>query len=308
MAKQKKPTNAKELERILASQLIQFTKGERIPSIRELASMTRMSIGAVSKALNCLEEYGAIKIERRGRLGSILADLSFGELWNRIEEAPMVLAMSLPMHRRFEGLATGLKLALEKSGIEAYMIFIRGSRTRLKALQENRCHVAIMSGLAADELRKKEQEVVLRLPPGSWISEYCIFYQADSPVPGKPFRVVIDPDSYDHKRITELEFIDQEVSYSTAPFVQFSRLMRNGDVDSLIWSTDQEEDYFGPQICHKPISEKVMELIGNKSMSAAFVTRTDDAVLKAALNATIKADEIMEIQNKVVIGSINPEY
>jgi hypothetical protein len=77
-------------------------------------------------------------------LGSLVVSLSLGKLWDQVEQGPLVIGLTLPMHSRFEGLATGLKRSLEKAGIETYLIFIRGSRTRLKALKENRCHVAVM--------------------------------------------------------------------------------------------------------------------------------------------------------------------
>jgi hypothetical protein len=195
----------KDLQVSLARSLIQLEEGKRLPSIRKLAASTHMSVGSVSTALNGLQDMGAVQIHKRGHLGSLITSLSLGELWNLIEQGPLVIGMTLPMHRRFEGLATGLKQSLEKAGIETYLIFIRGSRTRLKALQENRCHVAVMSGLAADELSGKEHEILLRLPPGNWISGYCIF-TAPRRWRENPLRVVVDPDSFDHRRLSELEF------------------------------------------------------------------------------------------------------
>lgn len=308
MAKKKNPSSSKELESMLASQLIQFNEGQRLPSIRELAGLTGMSIGAVSKALNSLEQSGAVTIERRGRLGSVVMALSLGELWDRIEAVPLVIAMTLPMHRRFEGLVTGVKMALERAGIAAYLIFIRGSRTRLKALRENRCHVAIVSGLAADELCTPEQETMLTLPPRSWLADYYIFYRASlTENPGLQ-RVAVDPDSFDHKRLTELEFSRQEVVYRSTPFVQFPRLLKNGEVDAVMWTSDQEEAFTGAGILRRPLSKQVMDLVGEKSISAAFIARRGNEVMRAILEATIKAEEIMEIQKRVVSGELIPEY
>jgi DNA-binding transcriptional MocR family regulator len=122
----------KELQIDLAKYLIQVDEGKRLPSIRKLAASTQMSLGSVSTALNELQDMGAVEIQKRGHLGSIVAARSIGTLWNLVEQGPLVIAMTLPMHARFEGLATGIKRAFENAGIEAYLIFIRGSRTRLK--------------------------------------------------------------------------------------------------------------------------------------------------------------------------------
>jgi hypothetical protein len=216
--------------------------------------------------------------------------------------------MTLPMHLRFEGLATGLKKAFEAAGIEAYLIFIRGSRTRLKALKENRCHVAIMSGLAADEFCGRDCNILLTLPPGSWISGYCVFYRAAGGIPGRSLRVAVDPDSFDHKRLTELEFAGQEIEYRSASFVQFPRLLKNGDVDAILWTIDQEESYLGSDIHYRPLSDKTMDLVGRKSVSASFVARANGESIRAVLQGTIQSDRILEIQNQVITGEMIPEY
>ncbi len=161
----------RDLQVNLAKYLIQLKEGQRLESIREIAASTQMSIGAVSTALNGLQDVGAVAIQRRGHLGSIVEELSVAKLWGVIEQGPLVIALSLPMHNRFEGLATGLKLSFEKAGIEAFLIFIRGSRTRLKALTANRCHAVLMSGLAAEKLCGKEYEMLFGLPPKSWGAE-----------------------------------------------------------------------------------------------------------------------------------------
>jgi hypothetical protein len=305
----KKPNKSiKELQIDLAKYLIQIDEGKRLPSIRKLADSTEMSIGSISKALNGLQEIGAVQIQKRGHMGSVMVSRSIGELWNLVEQGPLVIAMTLPMHSRFEGLATGLKKALEKLEVETYLIFIRGSRTRLKALKENRCHVAVMSGLAADELSGREHEILFRLPPGSWISGYCVFYRTPQSDSDRPVRLAVDPDSYDHRRLTELEFEGQPVDFRWAPFVQFSRLLKSGDVDAILWSSDQEDAYIGPGIEQRPLSEKTMRLVGEKSLSATFVGRSRNDPVRAVLQAAIDVEKVMSIQAKVIRGEIIPEY
>jgi hypothetical protein len=199
-------------------------------------------------------------------------------------------------------------MALERAGIAAYLIFIRGSRTRLKALRDNRCHVAIMSGLAADELCTGDQETLLRLPPGSWVADYIIYERVSPQENASALRVAVDPDSFDHKRLTELEFSGHEVVYRSAPFVQFPRLLKNNDVDAILWTSDQAESFSGPGILHRPLSRQAMELVGEKSVSAAFIARKGSEAVRAILKATINPEEIIEIQNRVVSGELIPEY
>jgi hypothetical protein len=298
----------KDLQISLAKYLIQLEEGKRLPSIKKLAASTRMSVGSVSSALNDLEDMGAVKIQKRGHLGSMVASLSLGKLWDLVEQGPFVIAMTLPMHSKFEGLATGVKKAFEKSGIESYMIFIRGSRTRLKALTENRCHMAIMSGFTAEALCGKEQQILMRLPPGSWFSSYTVYYREPNLESGKPLRVAIDPDSFDHRRLSEMEFSGQNVEFKSAPFVQFARLLKNGEIDALLWNIDQSEVYMGPGIRQRALSIQVLEKIGGAPISAVFVGRADNVTVRAVLQAIMKEEEILEIQRKIVSGDMIPEY
>lgn len=292
----------------LAKYLVQIEEGQRLPSIRDLAKATHMSLGSVSTALNDLQEMGVVKIQNRGHIGSIVTELSLGKLWNAIEQGPLVIALTLPMHTRFEGLATGIKTAFEKLDIETYLIYIRGSSTRLKALSQNRCHVAVMSGLAAEEHCRTEDEIIMELPEGSWISQYCIFSRTLKPGSGKPLRVAVDKDSSDQLLITKLVFAGQEIEYVFGSYIKIPRLLKNNEVDATVWSIDQAESYLGSGIQSQPISKEVIAQIGAKSTSAAFVTLTGNEVVKAVVRAAIKPEEILLIQNQVSAGEMIPSY
>jgi hypothetical protein len=283
-------------------------EGDQLPSVRQLASSTHMSVGSVSAAFNALQEMGAVKIQNHGHRGAEVTGLSVDRLWNLIEPGPLVISLTLPMHSRFEGLATGVKRALENAGIETYLIFIRGSHTRLKALHENRCHVTLMSGLAAEELCSEEHEILFQLPPGTWISEYEVFYRVNTLGSTRPLRVAIDRDSYDHRRLSELEFAGQNVEFHWVPFIQIARLLRNGEVDATVWTADQAETYTSPGIDLRPLSVSVMAQVGAKSTSATFVGRVGNPAVRAVLVSAIDPAQVMEIQNKVVSGEMIPEY
>jgi hypothetical protein len=224
-----------------------------------------------------------------------------------IEQKPLVFALTLPMHSRFEGLATGLKMAMDQAGIEAYLMFIRGSRTRLKALRDDRCHAAIMSGLAARELASADEEPLLTLPPGSWLSSYSVFYQAE-PVVGRPLRVAVDMESYDHRRLIDLEFADQPIELRKTSYVQISRLMHSGDVDATIWTVDQGAEYAGPGILNRPLSEHVRKQVGDASISATLVGHAHNHTLRTLLQTVIDPQQILRVQKEVVAGTRNPEY
>ncbi len=297
-----------DLQIRLADYLFQVEVGQRLPSIRKLAEITQMSIGSVSRALNDMEAKGVISIQRRGHLGSQVVNLSVGALWNLVERGPLVIGMTLPMHSHFEGLATGLKRTFEAAGIETYFIFIRGSRTRLKAVKDKRCHFAVMSGLAAEKLCKRENEIYFTFPPGTWVSGYSIFYRRDAMEKRTTWQVAVDADSYDHLALTEMEFANQPIEMRYTSYFQFPRLLKSGEVDAVLWTSDQKESFDNDMIVYRPLSKEVMEVAGEKSISATLIGLKGVHSVSSVIRSCIKSDVVIEVQNKVVAGEMIPEY
>lgn len=303
--------NARGLLRRLATHFLGAEVGERLPSVRDLARANQSSVGSISNAINELEELGAIQIDRRGHLGSYVKTRSFGILWTIAEQGPMVIGFPLTSSLRFSGLATGLKRLLSDAGIETYLIFIRGSRTRIQSLRERRCHAVMMSEFAADELCSDEEEIQLRLPPESYVASHKVFYR--TPLLGKerPLRVAIDRDSIDLACIAELEFADQVVEFISVPYVLTHRQLVDGHIDAAVWSSDDMHGYLSQQhvqIFDQPLSESTISQIGLTDTSAALVVSAWRHSVHAVISSVLNPDLIIDIQQKVLAGEIDPEY
>ncbi len=77
-----------------------------------------------------------------------MVERSVGRLWATAENGPLVIGLPLASSPRYEGLATAIKQLLTGAGLEVFFIFVRGSRQRLHAVREGRCHVTAMSSFA----------------------------------------------------------------------------------------------------------------------------------------------------------------
>jgi len=303
--------HTRDLQRRLAAHFLGVKPGERLPSVRELARANQSSVGSISNAINEFEEIGAIEIERRGHLGSFLEARSLGALWALAETGPMVVGFPLTSSPRFSGLATGLKKLLSDEGIETYLIFIRGSRTRIQALRESRCHAVVMSEFAAEELCTDEEEILLRLPPESYVASHRVFYRASPPGTERQLRVAIDRDSFDLSHIAELEFADADVEFVPVPYVLTHRQLVDGHIDVAVWSSDDMHVYLSlqnNQILDYPLSEKTVSQIGHTDTSAALVTPAWSHSVHAVVRSVLSADQVVDIQQKVLSGEIDPEY
>lgn len=301
------PAVSADLTKRISVYLLSLEEGERLLTVRELAALCEASVGSISNALSSLEQSGAVRISRRGHLGSFLEARSVGDLWNAARDEPVVVANPLPSSRRYEGLAAGLKKLLQETGVQAFMIFQRGSLARMEALRKKRCHIAVMSTFAAERLCTENEEIVMNLPPGSFLSGHKVYYRPRVEPPDAPLRVAIDRASYDHFRLTELEFADQNVVFVETNFMQIRQLLASGAVDASMWTVDEMGE-LPSGVLSRPPSEKVLEIIDDTDKMTALVIRAEDHVTRALVRAAIDPDALMAFQQAVLTGEVVPDY
>jgi hypothetical protein len=302
------PTESIDLNRRLANYLLTLKEGDRLLSSRDIADLFGASLGSVSSAFNSLEEIGAVTINRRGRLGSYLEKKSLGILWRVIENGPMVIALTLPSFPKSEGLATAIYSLLDHAGIETYLVFIRGSYNRIKALRNNRCHATVMSALAADNLCEANEEIILTLPPQSFVMDHQVVFRRTGDTGPRPLRVGIDVDSFDIKYLTKLEFADSDVEYCPVTFMEIDLHLDQSSLDAAISNLDYLDQRVGKEIYSRPLSPRVQELIGNRDTSAAVIVRAGAVSTKTILKEILDPEAVMEIQQRVVAGQMVPRY
>ncbi len=297
-----------DLDRALAGYLIGVETGQQILSTREMAEAFQSSLGSISAAMNHLEETGVIAINRRGRLGSFLEHKSIGALWNVVENGPMVIALTLPSFLKCEGLATGIYSLLNRAGVEIYLIFIRGSFNRIKALRHGQCHATVISALAADELCGPEEEIVMRLPPQSFVEEHQVFIRQGAETAGHPLVVGYDPESYDVKFLTELEFAGSNVTLQPMTFTQIDLHLEDSPVDAAITNGDFTARLAAKGFLARPLSARTREIVGDRYTSAVLVARAAASPAGAVLSRILDPSELLTIQEKVVAGRMVPRY
>ena len=300
-----------DLTRYLARDLMRLEAGDRLPTVRALAAEHRASLASVQTALARLEAEGAVSIVRRGRLGAFLEGKSLPRLWASSDGAPLIMTLPLPSNLRGQGLATGIKTVLEEAGVDTFLTFVRGSRNRLRALREGRCHIVVMSGLAA-AITADPGLVAVDLPVRTFAEERRVFFhQPDTEVPEagrRPLRVVIDSQSSDLQRLTELEFEGQNVEYVEAVYMQSIALIESGQADAAVWDLDETTRRLPPHVTSRPLSEHVRNVIGDRETRVSFVTRADDIPAQVIVEQCLRPERIVEIQQQVLRGELVPGY
>lgn len=293
--------------RPLAEYLLTVNVGDKLISTREMAARFEVSSGLVSMMINQFEETGTVQISRRGRVGSFLAGKSIGRLWRIVDSSPLVIALTLPSFRKSEGLATAVFSLLDGAGFETYLTYVRGSLNRLRALRDGRCNGIVVSELAADEMCDEREEVILRLPAQSFVTDHRVFFRKDAPKTG-PRTVATDPDSFDVDYITRLEFEGSGAELRPASFMQSDLYLADSSVDAAVSNIDHLARQSGADIDSRPLSARVQQMLGDRDTSAALVIRAESAALKHALTEVLDPDRLLDIQEQVVSGRMVARY
>jgi len=279
----------------------------RVPTVRQLVDEHRSSLASIHAAIGRLEGAGAIEVDRRGRLGAFLVSRSVGRLWAAAESGPLVVSLPLASSLRYEALATAIKQLLANAGLEVFLIFVRGSRQRLQAVREGRCHLAVMSSFAAVELCGPDDRVVGELAPNSYNTGHRVFYSAADPE-RHPLRVIVDRHSADQQLLTALEFAGADIELVPAMTGQITRLLANGQADAAVWTSDEMEATRLDGILDRSLAPSVRARVGDTDTRAALVGRAVDAGVMHAVVAQIDAAEVARIQQDVMSGKVVPEY
>jgi hypothetical protein len=279
----------------------------RLPTIRDLAHDHRSSLSSIHAAIGRLEEAAAVTIETRGRLGAFMVDRSVGRLWAIAANGPLVISLPLASSPRYEALATAIKQLLTAAGLEVFLIFVRGSRQRLQAVREGRCHLTAMSRFAADELCGPEDGVVVELGPDSYNTGHRVFYSGANADP-HPLRVIVDRHSADQQLLTALEFTGPDVTLVPAMPAQIARLLTNGQADAAVWTVDEMQVRRPEGILERPLKPEVRAKIGDRMTRAVLVGRAAEAEPLRAVTAPIRPDEVERIETDVLAGRVVPEY
>lgn len=298
-----------ELRALIAAYLVEAPLASRIPTIRDLAARFGASIGAVQQSLARLEAAGAVTVDSRRGQGTVLSSRSLGGLWSAARNEPLVVALPLPISRQIQGLATGIKAALAAAEIETYLTFSRGSRRRLQALEDGRCHAVIMSALGAAEACGPKDAIVFEFPAGTHASGHMVF-ERPRPMAARSdrLRVGLDRDSVDLQRMTELEFGGQSVEFVPATYMQFGDLFRAGRVDAAVWDIDEAPADLPPDVGQRPFSEAAQANLADANTRSTVVVRRDDSLTAAIVHQCLGDQRVLQVQQAVVAGKRLPEY
>ena len=304
-----------QVARRIAADLVHRKLGEKIPRVEDYQRRFRVGSGTVQRALEVLEELGAISLQTRGHLGSFLTGKSLALLWQVAGLPTVTGVMPLPTSREFQGLASGLRGEFERIGVPLNMLYAHGSSHRIQLLREARVHFAVMSRAAAEAACAAQTEpgvrlkILTTLEPGSYYAPDSVVVISSGREAGRrpsDVRVGIDESSYDHSVLSRSEFGEGQfvdIRYSEIP-----QALYEGRIDIAVWHrTALSVPLEAIGLKTRPLSSPAA-IEASARMTAAAVLAGRHARLLEPVFSAMDLSRVRKTQQAIVSFEMAPIY
>ncbi|UKY52933.1 GntR family transcriptional regulator YhfZ [Streptomyces inhibens] len=287
--------------------------GGRLPRVRDFAERLGVGNGTVQAGLRLLEEAGAIKTVARGHLGTFLVAADRAALWRLSGLGTLLAAMPLPYSRRYEGLATGLRVAFEEAGAPFAMTFRRGAAARVAALVEGKVELAVLSRFAADRMVERQPvELIADLGPATYAGAHGVLLRPGATLGSPRLRVAVDDSSEDQRMLAERFFAHRTaVEWVPCSPVQLREVFAQGRADATVWNLDEVPGQLGSEVQVLPLGDELTRDLAVRHASAALIGRAQEeegAGALAAVRDVLDLSTVTAVQGEVLRGERVPAY
>ena len=291
----------------LAQDFLTRKVGERILSISEYQEKFQVSRGTIQNSMNYLKEREAVSLVSRGHMGTFIEKLDYHRLQECSFNKEILGSMPLPYSLCYQGLATALYQLMKPYAFN--LVYARGSGSRMKLLDSDVCQFAVCSLYAAEEAigSNADIDIALDLGPGTYLTRHVmIFRDPEKKDIESGMRVAYDPDSMDHRHLTELMISGaQNVNLTKMKAHQTIKAILAGEVDAGVWNLDEilESGYQDLNVVPIPITPETA-----KYSSAVFVVRRGNEEIAQLLGQVIRPEQVRKIQQDVREGRITADF
>jgi ABC-type amino acid transport substrate-binding protein len=291
----------------LAQEFMTMQVGHRIPTIDEYSKSYTTARGTVQSALKLLHQHQAIALEAKGHLGTFISYMNYDVLWEFTGVGTLMGVMPLPYSKRYEGMASGLYHVIQEKNIPFSMAYMRGAQTRLKALEEGRYDLAVVSKLAALTAIKqgKDIEIAIEFGAKTYVDEHVVVF-AD---PTKKsiednMKVGVDKSSTDHYLLTISQCAKRKVQLIDLPYNQLLNNLKSGGIDVAVWNVDEIIEH-KLDFSYYPLNSKEYQGLDNEAV--IVVKRKNQGIANLLTNA-IDRESVILYQEQVMNGELIPNY
>lgn len=291
----------------LSREFLHYNIGEKIPTVSELSNDLKLARGTVQNAIKTLVDHEAVRIESKGHLGSYLVKKNVRILLAFSGVSSLLGAMPLPYSKRYEGLASGLIVAMENNyDLPVNLAYMRGAINRIFMVIQKRYDFAIVSKFAANKFMEKKPDtiqIVANFGPYSYLSNHVLMFHDPNITEIKNgMKIGIDSTSLDQKELTlqvcngkKVEFIEIEYSHL------IDRIL-DGDIDATVMNIDEANDK------HVKLNYQKISHVELDNTEAVIIILKNDDLMAYLLQDLLDIETVLSIQKLVLEGKITPSY
>lgn len=291
----------------LSQDFIGMEVGDKIDTVANYSERYETARGTVQSAIKLLQDNKAILLEARGHLGTFITGIDYKKLLDFTNRNSIVGVMPLPYSKLYEGLATGLYKTMYKSRIPFNLAYMRGAKSRIDALKNDRYDFAVISKLAAKQSIQEGMDISIVMEFGlfTYVSEHVLIF--NSPLKKnieEGMKVGIDRTSTDHNILTLKQCEGKDVELVDLAYNQIILKVISGEIDAAVWNIDE--------ILERKINIKYYPLekneLNNIDTEAVLVMNDSKKELRSFIKRFLIKEEILMDQKKVISGEVIPNY
>ena len=292
---------------LVARKLLKCPIGEKIPTVSEFVVEFDLARGTVQNAIKALTESEAVRIESKGHLGSYLVKKNIKMLLRYSGIDSLLGAMPLPYSKRYEGLASGLIVAMENNyELAVNLAYMRGSKNRISMVLQNRYDFAIVSKYAANRFIANygdKIQIVLDFGEHSYLNRHVIMFHDDSKNSIEDgMKVGIDSTSVDQSELVKMVCAGKDVEFVEIEYSRILDRIISKDIDATVMNEDEAKEN------HVNIHMVPIEDISNDGTIAALVVDADNDILAYIIKELLDTKTVLDIQKLVLDEKITPSY
>lgn len=291
----------------LAQEFIGMEVKDRIDTVANYSEKYETSRGTVQGAIKLLHDNKAISLEARGHLGTFITDINYKKLLEFTDRNSIVGVMPLPYSKLYEGLATGLYKTMFNSRIPFNLAYMRGARTRIDALKNQRYDFAIVSKLAAEQSIEDGLDISILIEFGlfTYVSEHVLIF--NNPLKKSiedGMKIGVDITSTDHNILTLKQCEGKDVVLIDLAYNQIISKVISGEIDAAVWNIDEILER-KINIKHYPLEKNELNYIDTEAVLVMLGSKNE---FRSFIKRFLIKEEILIYQKKVVSGEVIPNY
>lgn len=286
--------------------------GDRLPTIEEYTQSLHMSRGTVQAVIKLLEDEGCVVLKKRGYQGTFIKEINIEKTWEYTGWAHLTGASALPLNTLAAGLATGICQCMKQKNIPFNFMFMQGSRTRVRALLDNKYDFLITSELTAKILMSEGKDVLIitKLDGCLYAETYMLLFARDGFGQVEDgMTIAYDPSSIDQTYLTDQLTKGKDVKKLELTYINTYESLKDGRADVIVCRPDVARSNGCADFIFKDIVLKdSLILEPDKLTVSVILAAKNNYGLKELLLKNIDAKMISNIQKKVILNEMVPNY